>query len=124
MFLKKTINDVDLQGKTVLMRADFNVPLNGAVIEDDYRIKQALPTIRYLLERGVRLVVCSHLGRPDGKPNPAESLFPVAKELGELLGKDKVNFATGAIEPPVKAEVEKLQPGQLLLLENLRFYPG
>jgi phosphoglycerate kinase len=124
MFLKKTINDVDVQGKTVLMRADFNVPLNGAVIEDDYRIKQALPTIKYLLEKDVRLVVCSHLGRPDGKPNPAESLFPVAKELGELLGKDKVNFATGAIESAVKVEVDKLQPGQLLLLENLRFYPG
>jgi phosphoglycerate kinase len=124
MFSKRTIEDVDVQGKTVLMRADFNVPLDGAVIEDDYRIKQALPTIKYLLEKNVRLVVCSHLGRPDGKPNPAESLFPVAKELGILLGKDKVNFATGAIEPAVKKEVEKLEPGQLLLLENLRFYPG
>jgi phosphoglycerate kinase len=124
MFAKKTIENVDVEGKTVLMRADFNVPLDGAVIEDDYRIRQALPTIQYLLERGVRLIVCSHLGRPDGKPNPEESLFPVAKELGELLGKDNVNFATGAIEPAVKAEVAKLEPGQVLLLENLRFYPG
>lgn len=124
MFFKKTISDVNLEGKTVLMRADFNVPLKGAVIEDDYRIKQALPTIQYLLERRVRLIICSHLGRPDGKPNPAESLFPVAKELSATLGKDKVNFATGAIEPAVKKEVEKLEPGQLLLLENLRFYPG
>jgi phosphoglycerate kinase len=102
---KKTIEDVAVDGKTVLMRADFNVPLDGDKIADDYRIRQALPTIQYLLERNVRLVVCSHLGRPDGKVKPEESLFPVAKRLGELLGKDKVSFATDSIGPAVKNEV-------------------
>lgn len=120
---KQTIKDVAVDGKTVLMRADFNVPLEGDKIADDYRIRQALPTIEYLLKRGVKLVVCSHLGRPDGKVRPEESLFPVAKLLGELLGKDKVSFTTDCVGPTVKKDVAKLQPGQLLLLENLRFHP-
>jgi phosphoglycerate kinase len=124
MFVKQTTKDVDVRDKIVLLRADFNVPLQDGKIADDYRIRQALPTIQYLLERNVRLVVCSHLGRPDGKPDPTASLFPVAKRLGELLGKQKVSFATDCVGEAVKKEVDKLQPGNLLLLENVRFYPG
>jgi phosphoglycerate kinase len=120
--VKQTIKDVAVDGKTVLMRADFNVPIKNGKIADDYRIQQALPTIKYLLERNVRLIVCSHLGRPDGKPNEDDSLFPVAKRLGELLGKDKISFATDCVGPVVKKDAEKLEPGHLLLLENLRFH--
>ncbi|HET6925129.1 MAG TPA: phosphoglycerate kinase, partial [Candidatus Saccharimonadales bacterium] len=121
-FNKKTINDIDLHGKTVLLRADYNVPLEHGKITDDYRIQQSLPTIRALLDKNVKLIICSHLGRPDGKPNPDLSLFPVAKRLQELLERD-VEFATDCVgERAVKA-AESLQPGQVLLLENLRFHP-
>ncbi len=123
MFTKKTIRDIDVQGKTVLMRADYNVPLENGKITDDYRIKQSLPTIQYLLEKDVRLIVCSHLGRPDGKPNADESLFPVAKTLGDLIGGDKVSFVPECIGSEVKKAVDALQPGHVLLLENLRFHP-
>ncbi len=123
MFTKQTIRDIDVDGKTVLLRADFNVPMEQGKIASDFRITQTLPTINYLLERGVRLVICSHLGRPDGKPNAAESLFPVAKYLGELLGKDKVSFVRDCVGPEVQKAVQGLQPGQVLILENLRFHP-
>lgn len=123
MFTKKTIRDIDLAGKTVLMRADYNVPVEHGTITDDYRIKQSLPTIQYLLERNVRLIICSHLGRPEGKPNTAESLFPVAKRLGELIGKSKVTFARDCVGPEAERAAADLKPGEVLLLENLRFHP-
>ena len=123
MFTKKTVKDIDLNGKTVLLRADYNVPLENGQITDDYRIQQSLPTIRYLLEKGVKLVICSHLGRPDGKPSPDDSLFPVAKRLGELLGIDTVTFAPDCIGPETQKAVTALQSGHVLLLENLRFHP-
>jgi len=121
-FHKKTINDIDLSGKTVLLRADYNVPLDKGKITDDYRIQQSLPTIKALLEENVKLIICSHLGRPDGKPNPDMSLFPVAKRLKELLGKD-VEFATECVGERATKAAENLKPGQVLLLENLRFHP-
>jgi len=123
LFTKKTIRDIDLAGKTVLMRADYNVPVEHGTITDDYRIKQSLPTIQYLLERNVRLIICSHLGRPEGKPNTAESLFPVAKRLGELIGKGKVTFARDCVGPEAEHAAADLKPGEVLLLENLRFHP-
>ncbi len=122
MFGKKTIRDIDLEGKTVLLRADYNVPVADGKITDDYRIKQSLPTVQYLLEHNVKLIICSHLGRPSGPKDTANSLFPVAKRLQQLLDKP-VEFATDCVgEPAVKA-AEGLKHGQVLLLENLRFHP-
>lgn len=122
MFTKKTIRDIEVNGKTVLLRADYNVPLAGGKITDDYRIKASLPTVRYLLERNVRLIICSHLGRPGGRPDSAASLFPVAKRLGELLGADVVTFVRDCVGPEVEKAAAALQPGHVLLLENLRFH--
>ncbi|HEX3568500.1 MAG TPA: phosphoglycerate kinase [Candidatus Saccharimonadales bacterium] len=122
MFTKKTIHDVDVHGKTVLLRADYNVPLDATgAITDDFRIKQSVPTLQMLLEQDVRLVICSHLGRPDGKPTPSLSLAPVAKRLSELLGKD-VAFAKDCIGPDAEKALKALKPGAVLLLENLRFH--
>jgi 3-phosphoglycerate kinase len=123
MFTKQTIKDIDLHGKTVLLRADYNVPVAAGKITDDYRIQQSLPTIRYLLEQNVKLIICSHLGRPEGKPEPAYSLFPVAKRLKQLLNQP-VEFVPEAIGDKAKKAAEGLKPGEVLLLENLRFYPG
>ncbi len=123
MFTKKTIHDIDLEGKLVLMRADYNVPVNDdGTITDDYRITQSVPTIKALQEKHVRLVICSHLGRPDGKSNLKFSLKPVAKRLSEALGQD-VAFVKDCIGPEVEKAVAELQSGQILLLENLRFHP-
>jgi phosphoglycerate kinase len=122
MFTKQTIEDIDLQGKTVLLRADYNVPLDGGKITDDFRIRQSLPTIKYLLGKDVRLIICSHLGRPSGPGDTANSLFPVAKRLHQLLDKP-VEFATDCIGPAAKKAAAGLKPGQVLLLENLRFHP-
>ncbi len=121
-FNKKTIRDIKLEGKTVLLRADYNVPLaeNGR-IEDDYRVQKSLPTVQYLLDQNVKLVICSHLGRPGGKADPKLSLFPVSRRLGELLKKE-VAFAPDCVGEPAEQAVQKLQPGQVLLLENLRFH--
>jgi 3-phosphoglycerate kinase len=121
VFTKKTIRDIDLSGKTVLLRADYNVPIEDGKITDDYRIKQSLPTVQFLLDQQVKLIICSHLGRPDGKPNPSMSLFPVAKRLQKLLGKD-VEFAPDCIGERAQKAAASLQPGQVLLLENLRFH--
>lgn len=122
-FTKKTIKDIDVQGKRVLLRADYNVPLDEySAITDDYRILQSIPTVNYLLEHGAAVIICSHLGRPDGKPNPAESLFPVAKRLKDLLGKD-VEFAADCIGERAEKAAKSLEPGHVLLLENLRFHP-
>jgi len=121
-FYKKTIRDIDLNGKRVLLRADYNVPLNSrGDITDDYRAQQSLPTIRFLLGQGASVVVCSHLGRPDGKPDPKYSLLPVAKRLKELLGMD-VEFAPDCVGERTQKTAENLRPGQVLLLENLRFH--
>ncbi len=121
-FNKKTIQDIDLNGKQVLLRADYNVPLNDrGEITDDYRLQQSLPTIRYILGQGASLVICSHLGRPQGKPNPSYSLLPVAKRLKELLGMH-VEFVPECVGERAQKAAENLQPGQVALLENLRFY--
>ncbi len=120
-FHKKTIRDIDLTGKRVLVRVDYNVPLKDGKITDDYRIKKSLPTIEYLLEKGAKVILCSHLGRPDGKSNPEFSLKPCAKRLGELL-KKQVAFANDCIGDDVKKQVDGLKTGDVLLLENLRFH--
>jgi phosphoglycerate kinase len=121
-FSKKTIRDVDVQGKRVLLRADYNVPLDKhGDITDDYRLLQSVPTIQYLLEHGAAVIICSHLGRPEGKVSPSESLFPVAKRLKALLDKD-VEFAPDCVGERAQKAAKSLQPGQVLLLENLRFH--
>ena len=121
--MKTSIRDLDLKGKRVLLRVDFNVPLNdNGVITDTTRITEALPTINYILKQGAKLVVMSHLGRPEGKVDLKYSLLPVARKLIELL-LNKVYFATDTIGPDAKAKAAKLKPGELLLLENLRFSP-
>lgn len=118
---KKTIRDVPVMGKRVLVRVDFNVPLEGGEVRDDTRIVAALPTIRYLLDEKARVILASHLGRPKGKVAPEFSLKPVAKRLGELLGMD-VAFASDCVGPEAEAAVAALQPGHALMLENLRFH--
>jgi len=117
---KKTIRDIALAGKRVLMRADFNVPLDGTTITDDTRIRAALPTITYILENGACLVLMSHLGRPKGV-TPSLSLQPVADRLSELLGKT-VKMAPDVVGDEVQAMAESLAAGKVLLLENTRFY--
>ncbi len=120
---KKTVRDIDVAGKRVLMRVDFNVPLDAERhITDDTRIRAALPTIQYVLDHGAALILMSHLGRPDGKVIEKLSLAPVAQRLSELLGRP-VLLATDCIGPQVEAQAQALQPGQVLLLENLRFHP-
>ncbi len=118
-----SIRDLDLKGKRVFMRVDFNVPLasGGKEITSDKRIKASLPSIQYALDHGAALILASHLDRPKGKPNPAMSLAPVAVRLSELL-KKPVKMAPDCIGPEVEAMLPK--PGEVLLLENLRFHPG
>src|SRR5256884_3451678 len=119
---KKTVRDIDVAGKRVLERVDFNVPLDAEQrITDDTRIRAALPTIRSLLDHGAAVILMSHLGRPDGKVVDKMSLKPVAYRLSELLGKP-VHMATDSIGPEVEAQARALRPGQVLLLENLRFH--
>jgi 3-phosphoglycerate kinase len=122
MFTKQTIRDINLTGKTVLLRADYNVPIAEGKITDDYRIKQSLPTIEYLLDHHAKVVICSHLGRPSGPHDTANSLFPVAKRLQQLLEKP-VEFATDCIGEPAQKAVSGMQNGSVVLLENLRFHP-
>jgi phosphoglycerate kinase len=122
-FPKASVRDADVGGRRVLVRVDFNVPLEGGEVADDMRIRAALPTIELLRERGAALVLLSHLGRPNGKPDPALSLAPVAKRLSELLGVE-VKMASGVIEGDVDLECGALGPGDVLLLENVRFEPG
>ena len=119
---KKTIDDVNVKGKRVLMRADFNVPLEGSRITDDRRIVQALPTIKTILEKGGRLILMSHLGRPKGGPEAKYSLKPVAERLRELLPGREIKFAEDSIGPLVEKAANDLKDGQVLLLENLRFH--
>lgn len=122
MFTKQTIRDINLKDKTVLLRADYNVPVENGKISDDYRIRESLPTLEYLLKHNVKLIICSHLGRPEGKPELAYSLLPVAKRLEQLLGKP-VKFAADCVGEPAAKAAAELKPGQVLLLENLRFHP-
>ena len=121
---KLSITDVELVGKRVLIRVDFNVPLDARqVVTDDTRIRAALPTIRYALDRGARVLLLSHLGRPKGKVVPAMSLAPAAKRLSDLLGKP-VAMASDCIGEAVEAAVAQLAPRQVLMLENCRFHAG
>ena len=121
---KKTIADADVAGKAVLMRVDFNVPLDDAgQITDDRRIQMALPSIKSVLDRGGRVVLMSHLGRPKGSPDPKFSLRPAADRLGELLG-SPVHFATDTVGDDAKAKRDALADGEVLVLENLRFNAG
>jgi len=123
MFNKKTIKDIDVKGKRVLVRVDFNVPLKDGKVSDDTRIIAALPTINYLTEKGAAVILCSHLGRPKGEPDPAYSLEPVAEYLQRLV-KNKVIFSKECIGMDAKKAAEALQAGEILVLENTRFYPG
>lgn len=123
MFTKKTINDIDIQGKRVLLRADYNVPIaEDGTIANDFRIKQSIPTIQALLAKDVKLVILSHLGRPQGKADSKFSLAPVSRRLAELLGRE-VQFVADCLGVEAEKAADALQPGQILLLENVRFYP-
>ena len=120
---KQTIDQVDLRGKRVIIRVDFNVPLDDSLqITDDSRIRAALPTINHTVDEGGSVILCSHLGRPKGKPCPELSLAPVAKRLKRFLGKDVI-FSPDCVGTKVKNLVSQLKPGDVLLLENLRFHP-
>lgn len=119
---KKTIEDVNVAGKRVLVRCDFNVPLKDGKITSDKRIVEALPTIKYLMAQGAKVILCSHMGKPKGQVNPKYSLAPVAERLTELLG-TKVELAADTIGPDAKAKAAALSNGQAVLLENTRFDP-
>ena len=122
---KKTVRDIDVKGKKVLCRCDFNVPQDKATgaITDDKRIVAALPTLKYLLEQGAAVIACSHLGKPKGEWKESLTLAPVAKRLSELLGQEVI-FSKDIIGEDAKAKAAALQPGQIMLLENLRFDKG
>ncbi len=123
---KKTVTDIDVKGKKVLLRCDFNVPMakdGSGVITDDKRIRAALPTIQYLLDNGAAVIACSHMGKPKGEWKPELSLKPVAVRLSELLGQEVI-MASDIIGEDAKAKAAALKPGQILLLENLRYDKG
>ena len=122
---KKSVRDVDVDGKAVLVRVDFNVPFRPGTseISDDGRIRASLPTLRYLLERDCKLIVCSHLGRPNGEVVESLRMGPVSQRLGELLGVP-VRQCLEVIGPTACADVAKLKPGEVMMLENTRFHPG
>jgi len=122
MFNKKTVRDIDVKGKKVLVRVDFNVPTKDGKVGDDTRIRSALPTIDYLLEKGAAVILCSHLGRPKGGPDPKYTMKPVAEYLAKLMGKP-VAFADDCIGPAAEAAAKALKPGGVLVLENTRFHP-
>ena len=123
MFNKKTIRDIDVNGKKVLVRVDFNVPIKDGKVGDDTRIRGALPTIQYLLDKGAAVILCSHLGRPKGEANPAYSLKPVAEYLKGLVS-NPVYFADDCIGESAKKAAAELKPGEILVLENTRYYKG
>lgn len=118
---KKSVKDIDVTGKRVLVRCDFNVPIKDGVITDDKRIRESLPTIQYLIDHGARVILCSHLGRPKGEFNMDYSLAPVAQRLSELLNKP-VAMAADVIGPDAHAKADALHDGDVMLLENVRFH--
>jgi phosphoglycerate kinase len=120
---KKTVKDIDLKGKRVFMRVDFNVPMQDGKVTDDKRIRASLPTIKYVLDQGAALLLASHLGRPKGGPDPEFSLKPAAEVLSSLLGVP-VKMAPDTVGPEVEAMAKDLKPGEVLLLENTRFHKG
>ena len=120
---KMSIKDIDVKGKRVFCRVDFNVPMQNGVITDDTRVRAALPTIQYLMEQGAKVILASHMGRPKGQVNEELRLTPVAKKLSELLGKE-VAKADEAYGEAVEAQIAKMNDGDVLLLENVRFYAG
>jgi phosphoglycerate kinase len=119
---KKTVRDVQVSGWHVLVRVDFNVPIKDGKVKDDTRIRAALPTLQYLIDQGAMVILCSHLGRPKGGPDPALSLAPVATHLSKLIGKP-VGFASDCVGPVAEEAVAALKPGEVVLLENTRFHP-
>ena len=121
-FPKRTIRKAPIEHRTVLVRADYNVPLRDGQIEDDYRIRASLPTLKKLLQYGCKIVIISHLGRPDGKPDTSLSLEPIADRLAKLLGRD-VRFVNDTVGPKVKMAIKKAPNHSITILENLRFYP-
>lgn len=123
MFNRMTVKDADVRGKRVLVRVDFNVPLAGGSVTDDTRIRAALPTIRFLVDHGARVILASHLGRPKGEPDPEFSLRPVRRALERLIGRNVI-FCPEAVGPEATAAAERMVDGEILMLENVRFYPG
>jgi phosphoglycerate kinase len=119
---KLTIKDLDLRGKRVFLRVDFNVPLKDGAVTDDTRIRETLPTLKLAIEKGGRLVLASHLGRPKGGPEPKYSLQPAAKKLEELLGRP-IAFGLDCVGPGVEGQSKALRDGEVLVLENVRFHP-
>src|SRR5512143_2160161 len=120
---KKTVKDIDLKGKRVLMRVDFNVPMQDGKVTDDKRIRASLPTIQYVLDQGASLILLSHLGRPKGGPSPEFSLKAAAETLAGLLGRP-VKMAPDCVGPEVQKMADELKPGEVLMLENTRFHAG
>lgn len=123
MFSKKTIKDVDVAGKRVLVRVDFNVPLNRDSVTDDTRVRAALPTIRYLVDHGAKVILASHLGRPKGEPDPRYSLRPVRRTLQRLIGRN-VAFVDSTVGAEAAETVSRMVDGEILMLENVRFDAG
>ncbi len=123
MFAKQTVKDVDVRGKRVLVRVDFNVPLAEGTVTDDTRVRAALPTLRYLVDHGARVIVMSHLGRPKGEPDPQFSLRPVRRVLQRLLGRNVV-FVDDIVGPEAHDAVARMVDGEIIMLENVRFNAG
>src|SRR5581483_10732862 len=119
----KRLQDVNVKGKRVLLRVDYNVPMKGAHIEDDSRIRESLPTLKHLVDNGAKVALIAHFGRPKGKVDPKYSLKPVVPGVEKVLGK-KVAFAPDCVGPDAEKAVSALKPGELVLLENLRFHAG
>jgi phosphoglycerate kinase len=122
MFNKKTIRDVDFKDKKALVRVDFNVPMKDGAVADDTRVRAAIPTIQYLLDKGAAVILCSHLGRPKGGPDMAFTMRPVAAYLGKLMGKE-IKFAEDCVGPAAEKAAKELKFGEILVLENTRFHP-
>src|SRR3990172_2847438 len=123
MFNKKTVRDIVVKGKKVLVRVDYNVPIKDGVVTDDTRIKASLPTLNYLLDQGAAVILFSHLGRPKEGPDPKYSMEPVARHLSRVIGKIVI-FVEDCIGPKAEKAAQALTPGDVLVLENTRFYPG